>query len=181
MISTQEFIMTNRYIGIDPGSAGCVAIIDDDNTVLTIKDLDKDYHTYWCIQQYLADIEGFYEETYAAVEDVCGRPGQSCQANTTFMKLAGMAELAGYSIASEFIKVKPQVWKKHFGLITKGLTKTERKHLSIDLAKKLFPAVADQLTASKDGRAEALLIARYMKDVQCQQELCRDSSKTDTD
>ena len=154
------------YIGIDPGSAGCLAMIDDNNTVLTIKDLDKDYHTYLHIQQYFEDYLGGYEETYVAVEDVCGRPGQSCQANTTFMKLAGMAELAGFIIASEFIKVKPQVWKKHFGLITKGLTKTERKHLSIDLAKKLFPAVADQLTASKDGRAEALLIARYMKDVQ---------------
>jgi hypothetical protein len=83
------------------------------------------------------------------------------------MNLAGMAELAGYSIG-EMTLVKPQVWKKHFGLITKSLTKTERKHLSIDLAKKLYPSVADQLTASKDGRAEALLIARYIKDVQCQ-------------
>lgn len=171
-------MMTNRYIGIDPGSVGCVAIIDDDNTVLTIKDLDKDYRTYMYIQQDLADIVDIDKETYVAVEDVCGRPGQSCQANTTFMKLAGMAELAGYSIATEFIKVKPQVWKKHFGLITKGLTKTERKHLSIDLAKKLFPAAADQLTASKDGRAEALLIARYMKDVCTEQELCGDSSET---
>lgn len=158
--------MSTRYIGIDPGSAGCVAIIDDHDTVLGIKDLNKEYYTYWCIQQDLEDYIGEYEETYVAVEDVCGRPGQSCQANTTFMKLAGMAELAGYSIATEFFKVKPQVWKKHFGLITKGLTKTQRKHLSIELAKKLYPSVADQLTASKDGRAEALLIARYMKDVQ---------------
>lgn len=159
--------MTNRYIGIDPGSAGAIAAIDDYDNVLGMKDLNKDYHTYWTIQQDWCDIVGSYEETYVAVEDVCGRPGQSCQANTTFMKLAGMAELAGYSIG-EMTLVKPQVWKKHFGLITKGLTKTERKHLSIDLAKKLYPSVADQLTASKDGRAEALLIARYIKDVQCQ-------------
>ena len=94
------------------------------------------------------------------------------------MKLAGYAELLGYVLSTEYLKVKPQVWKKHFGLITKGLTKTQRKHLSIELAKELFPAVASKLTASKDGRAEALLIARYMKDVQCQQELCRDSLKT---
>ena len=60
------------------------------------------------------------------------------------------------------------------------MSKTEKKHKSIELAKELFPAVADQLTASKDGRAEALLIARYMKDVQCQQELCRDSIQADT-
>jgi hypothetical protein len=172
--------MTNRYIGIDPGTHGAIAVIEEDN--VNVFDLNKEYDTYLYWVSNMEDLLEPGDNHYAAVEDVCGRPGQSCQANTTFMKLAGMAEVMAYGIGRDgFIKVKPQVWKKHFGLITKGLTKTERKHLSIDLAKKLFPAVADQLTASKDGRAEALLIARYMKDVQCQQELCRDSSKTDTD
>lgn len=176
--------MTNRYIGIDPGAHGALAVIKeiDDTIVYGVCDLDKEHNTYYEIMQGFNKLYSPIDKHYAAVEDVCGRPGQSCQANTTFMKLAGMAEVMAYGIGRDgFIKVKPQVWKKHFGLITKGLTKTERKHLSIDLAKKLFPAVADQLTASKDGRAEALLIARYMKDVQCQQELCRDSSKTDSD
>lgn len=172
--------MTNRYIGIDPGAHGAIAVIEEDN--VNVFDLDKEYDTYLYWVNNMEDLLEPGDNHYAAVEDVCGRPGQSCQANTTFMKLAGMAEVMAYGIGRDrFIKVKPQVWKKHFGLITKGLTKTERKHLSIDLAKKLFPAVADQLTASKDGRAEALLIARYMKDVQYQQELCRDSSKTGTD
>lgn len=157
----------NRYIGIDPGSLGCVAVIDDYNRVLGLADLSKDYHTYWCLMQDLVDLVGSYEDTYVVVEDVCGRPGQSCAANTTFMKLAGMAELVGYSLGT-FSKVKPQVWKKHFGLIfDKTMTKTQKKHESIRLAKELFPSVADSLTASKDGRAEALLIARYCKDVQC--------------
>ena len=156
-----------RYIGIDPGSAGAIAIIDDKG--VEVFDLNKEYNCYSYWINWLEFIKEPGDCTYAAVEDVCGRPGQSCQANTTFMKLAGMAELVAYNIGADgFIKVKPQVWKKHFGLLTKGLTKTERKHLSIDLAKKLYPSVADQLTASKDGRAEALLIARYIKDVQCQ-------------
>ena len=156
--------MTNRYIGIDPGSKGAIAIIDDYDNVLAIHDLDTDLYTYWCAMRNLDDIEGFFDETYATVEDVCGRPGQSCVANTTFMKLAGMAELVAYSLGT-FLKVKPQVWKKHFGLVFgKELTKTQKKHKSIELAKELFPSVADQLMASKDGRAEALLIAKY-----CQQ------------
>lgn len=156
--------MTNRYIGIDPGSKGCIAIIDDYDSVLTLYDLDAGYYTYWCAMRDLDDIVGSFEDTYVVVEDVCGRPGQSCVANTTFMKLAGMAELTGFSLG-EMQKVKPQVWKKHFGLIFgKELSKTEKKHKSIELAKELFPSVADQLTASKDGRAEALLIAKY-----CQQ------------
>lgn len=155
--------MTKRYIGIDPGAHGAIAIIDD-YKVICVSDLDKDYYTYWTIISDVADIVGSYEDTYVVVEDVCGRPGQSCQANTTFMKLAGMAELAGYCIG-EMSKVKPQVWKKHFGLISKGLTKTEKKKMSIELAKKLFPSVANQLTASKDGRAEALLLAQYCKEM----------------
>lgn len=156
--------MTIRFIGVDPGSKGAIAAIDDYDNVLFIKDLSSDYQTYWEIIADAADWVGFYEYNISMVEDVCGRPGQSCQSNTTFMKLAGMAELATYTI-SDMSKVKPQVWKKHFGLISKGLTKTEKKKMSIELAKKLFPSVADQLTASKDGRAEALLLAKYCKDV----------------
>ena len=156
------------YVGIDPGSKGAMAIIDSEGNVTDIIDIDNNVDTYsGLIIQFIDNLD---KDFYVAVEDVCGRPGQSCAANTTFMKLAGYAELVGYFIATDFLKVKPQVWKKHFGLIfPKDMSKTEKKHKSIELAKELFPAVADQLTASKDGRAEALLIARYMKDVQYQQ------------
>ena len=140
-------------------------MLDDKDCVVRLKDLDKELSTYnSLIHDYSLDCDKDYS---VAVEDVCGRPGQSCASNTTFMKLAGYAELVGYFIATDFLKVKPQIWKKHFGLIfPKDMSKTEKKHKSIELAKEFFHAVADQLTASKDGRAEALLIARYMKDVQ---------------
>ena len=127
--------------------------------------MNNTYACYWFIQQDLADIVGSFDATVVGVEDVRGRPGQSCVANTTFMKLAGMAELAGWSISTDaFQKIPPQTWKKYFNLTgSKDETKTEKKHRSIELAKKLFPSVADQLTASKDGRAEALLIAEYVR------------------
>lgn len=156
-----------RYIGIDPGSRGAIAIIDDNDNVLHIADIDSDIRTYWYYIVFIAN-QDFSREYYGAVEDVCGRPGQSCKANTTFMKLAGYAELVTYLFAKDvehYMPVKPQIWKKHFGLISHGLTKTERKHLSIEKAKELYPQVADRLTPSKDGRAEALLIARYCRDV----------------
>lgn len=154
-----------RYIGIDPGSKGAIAAIDDYG-VIAIEDLSSNIKDYDRLLYTWKDDRGTFDDTYVTVEDVCGRPGQSCVANTTFMKLAGMAELLGYNISTEgFLKVKPQVWKKHFGLIfDKSMSKTEKKHKSIELAKALFPSVADQLTASKDGRAEALLIALYGKE-----------------
>ena len=156
--------MTVRFIGVDPGAHGALAVIEEDN--VNVFDLNKEYDTYLYWVSNMEDLLEPGVSHYAAVEDVCGRPGQSCQSNTTFMKLAGMAEVMTYGIGRDgFIKVKPQVWKKHFGLISKGLTKTEKKKMSIELAKKLFPSVADQLTASKDGRAEALLLAKYCKDM----------------
>lgn len=162
---------SKRYIGIDPGSKGCVAIIDEDDYV-QFHDLDSDVSTYTYLSWVLYK-DSITHATYTAVENVCGRPGQSCQANTTFMKLAGYAELLGNIICSSgYVKVPPQTWKKHFGLIfDKSVSKTERKHASVELARKLYPAVADQLLLSKDGRAEALLIARYLKDVQHSSEL----------
>lgn len=159
--------MTRRYIGIDPGSKGAIVAIDSDNNVIKIRDLSKKWLDYWIIMQDWEDWECKWDSTEVAVEDVCGRPGQSCQANTTFMKLAGMAELTAYSLDSGMVLVKPQVWKKHFGLIfPKTMTKAEKKRKSVELARELFPSVADSLLYSKDGRAEALLIARYLKDVQ---------------
>lgn len=149
------------YLGIDPGRNGAYAFIDDSNNVISLGDIDGMYS--YLIRTCIVDEFNYYT---GCVEDVCGRPGQSCQSNTTFMKLAGKAELMAEVICDGVTLVKPQIWKKHFGLITsKDLTKTEKKHLSIAKAKELFPDVADKLTASKDGRAEALLIALYGKDL----------------
>lgn len=152
-----------HFVGIDTGSKGALAILTEDEKVIEIVDFNKEVDSYSRLcYRFGGDC---YTDYYVVVEDVCGRPGQSCQSNTTFMKLAGYAELVGNFMSTEYSKVKPQVWKKHFGLISKGLTKTEKKKMSIELAKKLFPSVADQLTASKDGRAEALLLAKYCKEV----------------
>lgn len=146
-----------RFIGIDPGAYGALAIIEDDRAFII--ELTNNIEDYWYMMTYLTEPT---VPTVCYVEDVHGRPGQSCVANTTFMKLAGYAELLGFSIANSFNKVPPQTWKKFYGLTgKKGETKTQKKHRSIELAKKLFPSVAGELTASKDGRAEALLIAEY--------------------
>lgn len=146
-----------RFIGIDPGAHGALAIIEDGRVFII--DLTNNIEDYWYMMTYFTEPD---IPTVCYVEDVHGRPGQSCVANTTFMKLAGYAELLGFSIADSFNKVSPQTWKKFYGLTgKKGETKTQKKHRSIELAKEMYPSVAGELTASKDGRAEALLIADY--------------------
>ena len=60
----------------------------------------------------------------------------------------------------------PQLWKKHYGLKReKDETKAQYKGKSVELARKLFPAASSLLMLSKDGRAEALLIAKYVYDL----------------
>lgn len=52
--------------------------------------------------------------------------------------------------------VRPQVWKKEFGLLKKEKDAARLKAI------KLFPQIKDQLTRKKDvDRADALLIAEY--------------------
>ena len=61
--------------------------------------------------------------------------------------------------------VSPQRWKKYYGLKKEpNETKTEYKRKSVDKAKELFPIAAESLKYSKDGRAEALLIANWLKE-----------------
>ena len=147
------------YVGIDPGKNGALAIINDCNKRVDIYDLE-DRYVYFI----RALSEDWDNEYYGCVEDVCGRPGQAMQSTTTFMKLAGKAELLAECICDDVLLVKPQVWKKHFGLVApKGTSKTEKKRMSLELAKSLFPQVSALLTPSRHDRAEALLIALYRK------------------
>jgi hypothetical protein len=157
--------ITRRFIGIDPGKNGALACIWEHTGRVQIWDFDGSYGSHWLPVSYLDDPYD-KSETHVVVEDVCGRPGQSVVANTTFMKLAGQAEYIGWYLAADgyFQKVRPQTWKKHFGIIgNKNMSKTEKKKLSIELARKLYPELADMLIASKDGRSEALLMALYGK------------------
>ena len=58
-----------RYIGIDPGSKGAVAILYSDDRVV-IEDLDKEFNTYAEVMFRQTDDVGSFEYTYVAVEDV---------------------------------------------------------------------------------------------------------------
>ena len=55
-----------------------------------------------------------------------------------------------------FQEVSPIRWKREFSL-------DKDKAKSIQAAKQLFPKESTQLLKSKDGRAEALLLAEYAR------------------
>ena len=152
--------MTSRtfekhYAGIDPGAKGCLAILDEAGKVVLLEDLPTD-NTEWC--NAISTAYATSNATYVMLENVHALPNQSTVAGFTFGKNVGKAELLAEALADMdgVLLVTPQKWKKHFGL-------SRDKKEAIELARVLFPDVEDKLTASKDGRAEALLIAEYCR------------------
>ena len=142
--------------GIDPGAQGAIAIIDSELNVFMVVDMPKDNKTFVDIIK-----NNRYKPDKTYLEDVHALPRESAVASFTFGKNVGKAELLAECLGNVEL-VHPSVWKQSLGLKRKeGETKTAYKHRSIELARDLFPECVKQLTASKDGRAEALLIARY--------------------
>ena len=71
-------------------------------------------------------------------------------------KLIDALEISGI----DFIEVRPQKWKKHFGL-------SKDKKASVELASVLYPdnVYYGPKGGLKDGRAEAFLMAEYARQI----------------
>ncbi|MCT7965024.1 hypothetical protein NG799_01590 [Laspinema sp. D1] len=147
-----------KFIGIDPGITGAVAIINSskiqliDSPIFQIKTKKK------------PDIAGYYqilkqytEDSTAIIEEVHAMPGQGGVSGFNFGTAFGIwiGILAALEIPYEF--VSPQKWKRQMGV--KG-----EKDESRTVAFQLFPHLADQLNLKKHhNRADALLMAEYCK------------------
>ena len=155
--------MTEKvYIGVDPGAKGAIAIIQGDKVIIddmpsieaAIEIIRKSHPAFNC---------------RAAIEQVHPLPGQSCIASFTYGENFLLAKLIGMCYNSSPVMVSPMRWKKYYGLKKEpNETKTEYKRKSVEKAKELFPQVADLLKYSKDGRAEALLIANWLREQDAQ-------------
>lgn len=142
------------FYGIDPGAKGALACINADGTLKFVEDLPDNDEDWVGLLQYPTKLY----HTFCALENVHALPGQSTVAGFTFGKNVGKAELLAtlLSTIEDPMLVTPQKWKKYFGL-------DRDKHKSVELARELFPSASDLLKVSKDGRAEALLIAEYAR------------------
>ena len=148
-------------IGIDPGLTGALAIIDDAGAVVTLADLPiiRDLSLAWvdgsALQSLLLDAIGG-RQCRAMVERVSAMPKQGIASAFQFGVGFGsiLSVLQALHIPLEF--VTPAVWKRSYGL-------SKDKHASLHKARLLFPS-AELHLAKHDGRAEALLIARFAQD-----------------
>jgi len=155
------------YCGIDSGAKGAIAFLNHDGSFNSVIDMPT-------LEEF---IQGIFDarwdnddETVVAIESVHPLPGQSCMASFSYGGNFMLAKAIGMFYNKHPYMVVPQLWKKHYGLKRgKEESKTDYKHRSVELAKKLFPSATDLLTISKDGRAEALLIAKYIYDLKSAQ------------
>ena len=151
--------MEKYFIGIDPGSKGAVAILDSKGDVVLLEDIPF-LKTEKCMDILaFSDLINDYilEEHHCVLEKCQYTPAIKGSGAFTFGKTIGYTECALLLLKVSHELVRPQLWKKEFSLLNK------EKQGSIEVAKRLFPSMTDKLLKTKDGRAEALLIAEYCR------------------
>lgn len=144
------------YIGIDPGKSGALAVLYDDwgdNVVVRIVSFDDTEYT-----STLRDLSG--QRVKACLEHVGPMPGQGVTSMFNFGQNFGYIKGLLEALQIPYELVRPQKWKKEFGI-------TGDKNSSIEVCKRLFPFAqlrrTDRCRKDDDGKAEALLMAEYAR------------------
>ena len=159
MNKREELKRVVYFIAIDPGAKGAVAILNEKSEVILLEDIP------YVKSEKVVDLFDFSEmlKAYIQAEHHCilekcqYTPAIKGSGAFTFGKTIGYTEafLIQSGISHEL--VKPQLWKKEYSLLGKDKT------ASLEVARRLYLNVASKLLKTKDGRAEALLIAEYCR------------------
>lgn len=153
----------NLIMGVDPGFSGAIAVFDPDaNLIIEVIDMPTTAKSQGAkMQIVVSELAEFVlkyaiETRLALIEDVGSRPGQGV---TSMFRFGFATGIVHGVIASHHIPIhqtRPSIWKANLGL-------NKEKHHAVEKAKHLFPKAASQFLASKDGRAEAALLAYFGK------------------
>ena len=145
-------------IGIDPGISGAIAFMHDGKVtrVIDMPTTRKTTGKGLQIDAYeLASLLSGYN-IMVIVEAVSAMPNQGVSSMFSFGKSAGIIEGVLAANRLQYSFVRPQQWKKMFGLSGKD------KDASRKLCIRDHPEIAHRLQRKKDhGRAEAILIAKF--------------------
>ena len=157
-----------RFIGVDPGVGGGVAVIG----LCTPEEAERDgCHEDFAwkmppteadLWHLLADMDD--GETTAAIEKATGMiPGaRGSQGIAKLQYNRGLCVMALTAAGIPFVEVSPAKWQKPFGLYgQKHKSDTEKKNSHKRVAQQLFPAL--KITHAV---ADALLIAEWLRRVE---------------
>jgi len=160
------------YLGIDVGASGAAAALFPDGTVeicdlpVLMRESKKTKQKYidphelynllndWKFLSYEKDWD-----TFVMIEHTQAMPRESARVAFS-MGVARGTVLTAVALAKiPYEECLPTVWKRHFNLLKCD------KEASRSAAIRLFPQAGDDLKRKLDhNRAEALLIAKYLKD-----------------
>jgi len=132
-------------IGIDPGISGGIAWITDGKPC--VEKMPDTLQNLWELLRDIAS-EG---DCHAYLEQVHSSPQMGVVSAFTFGNGFGRLEMALTAAGIPFTRVRPQVWQKELGCMTKG-----DKNVSKRKAQELFPSM--KVT---HATADSLLIATY--------------------
>ena len=141
-------------IGIDPGANGGIAWIQDGKAC--VEKMPDTLQDLWeLIESITGGFVAFQESNklmfMAYIEQVHSSPQMGVKSAFTFGNGFGHLEMALTAAGIPFERVRPQVWQKALGCMTKG-----DKNVSKRKAQELFPSM--KVT---HATADALLIAAY--------------------
>ena len=140
-------------IGIDPGANGGIAWIDY-NGKACVEKMPDSLQDLW---ELVCDITNYPRSSVdgrsykAYIEQVSSSPQMGVKSAFTFGNGFGHLEMALTAAGIPFERVRPQVWQKALGCMTKG-----DKNITKRKAQELFPDI--KVT---HAIADALLIAHY--------------------
>lgn len=139
------------YIGIDPGKTGALGVIGDGGVRL-IKFDERAY-----IEE-LRSIEA--RRAVCCLEHVSAMPGNGAVSMFNFGCSFGWIQGVLQALGISFELIRPQKWKKEFGV-------TKDKNTSISVCRRLFPEASllptPRCKKADDNMAEALLMAEYAR------------------
>lgn len=174
--------MKKVYIGIDPGKAGFVSIIKDDEYIFFPMPYEriagKSVFCETCLKplvEEIADICKGYE-IKVAIEQVGGRGGWSATNNFNFGYTAGLQKMMMLMIDADILMVRPAKWqsvmRKGYDNIKKASStgKTmvnDSKAIAEFIALTEWPDVdfrkSTRARKNDDNKIDAFLIAQYLK------------------
>ena len=142
-----------KYIGIDPGDQGGIAVLSADGSVVEVAKMPT---TPMDVLDFLSK---YKDDSYCVLERVGGLPGQGGSAMFNFGKGYGHLQMALLALGIPTNDVTPNKWEKSFQLGSSGkYGKTEWKNRLKAKAQQLFPSLGRKITLAT---CDALLIAEY--------------------
>jgi hypothetical protein len=129
-----------RYIGIDPGKTGAIAVLNASGGIIDVTKMPADLRGLFDF------IEMYSDESRAALEFVRTSPAMGVVSAGTFMRNYGHCEMALVAARVGYYDVHPSRWQRYLDCLTKGDKNiTKARAAALWPARKVTHAIADAL------------------------------------